>query len=307
MPVTTTRKPSKIRKILQEEGLASYVARITRLGRYRLAIRRALNRRRLDADRVEVRGQQLDLPGRRSGIVEELLLYGVHEPVATQCYADRLRRGMNVLEVGTNMGYYLAVAASRIGESGRIIGFEPDPELFRIASGNSERLGTPTRVYPFAASDTNGTSTFYQSEVGNWGSLKSEKSLQQTNSVEVEVRTIDDFCEEAGFKPDALRMDIEGAEAMALAGAKRTIQASKPVLFIEVHRFMLTAPEYESVLATIKDAGYERITTVDRYYDWPWCLESARRMATKEMGIGEFEQYFRSPACSSVFSVIASA
>lgn len=305
--MNTNIRPGKVRKILFEEGLVPYATRIARLGRYRLAIRKALNKDRLAARQVDVRGLKLDLSARRSGIVEELLLYGVHEPVATHSYSQRLEPGMSVLEVGTNMGYYLAIAASRIGGSGRIIGFEPDPELFQVASRNSERLGTPTRVYPFAASDRDGTSTFYQSEVGNWGSLKNESALQQTTSVEVETRTIDGFCEEMQFKPDALRMDIEGAEAMALAGARRTIARDKPLLFIEVHRFMLSEAEYESILSVIKEGGYGRITAIDRYYDWPWCLESARRMSRKEMGIREFEAYFRSPSCANVFSVIASA
>jgi FkbM family methyltransferase len=305
--VNTSESLSKIKKIVLEEGVFAFTARIARLGRYRLAIRKALNKKRLAADHVEVCGQRLDLPGRRSGIVEELLLYGTHEPVATRSYSQQLRPGMNVLEVGTNLGYYLAIAADRIGGSGKIIGFEPDPELFQIASKNSTRLKTPTRVCQLAASDRNGTATFYQSEVGNWGSLKNEKSLQQTSSVNVEVRSIADFCDEAEFKPDALRMDIEGAEAMALSGARRMIERCKPLLFIEVHRFMLSETEYRSILSIIKDAGYRKITTIDRYYDWPWCLESARRRCIQEMEMREFEAYFLSPHRAAVFSVIASA
>src|SRR5690606_12887908 len=102
-----------------------------------------LNKSRLAADHAEVNGHQLGLPNRRSGIVEELLLYGVHEPVATQNYSRALRPGMNILEVGTNLGYYLAIASRQVGPTGCIVGFEPDPELFRIATKNSVGLMAP--------------------------------------------------------------------------------------------------------------------------------------------------------------------
>lgn len=298
---------NKLRQIFLEEGFLSFSSRIIRLGRYRLAIKKILNSNDLAANQVSIAGCLLDLPRRRGGIVEELLLYGVHEPSASHEYASRLRPGMRALEVGTNLGYYLAVASSKVGSEGEIIGFEPDPELFELASGNASRLNTPTRVLPFAASDHNGTSNFYQSAVGNWGSLKKEEALQQTGAVDVQTRTIDDFCEETDFKPDALRMDIEGAEAMALSGARCVIEKNKPILFIEIHKFLLTEIECRTILSVLRNGGYKNVTVIDRYYDWPWSLESARKAAVSEMGIDEFEVYFMSPSCSKVFSVIASA
>jgi hypothetical protein len=52
-------------------------------------------------------GQAICLPKRKGGLVEELILYGIHEPVASEIYLSFLKQGMKILEIGTNLGYYL--------------------------------------------------------------------------------------------------------------------------------------------------------------------------------------------------------
>lgn len=77
----------KILSSIRNEGLLHYLRRIIWLGRYRHLLFRLIRRRRLNRDAVQVYGADLKLPtGRREGIAEELLLYGVHEPAATAHY-----------------------------------------------------------------------------------------------------------------------------------------------------------------------------------------------------------------------------
>lgn len=300
-------KLKSINKSIVREGFFGYAKRILFLGRYRYAIRRLFFKDRLSSNSVNIWGCALDLPARRGGIVEELLLYGIHEPVATQIYLNELQPGMKVMEVGTNIGYYLAAASSRVKENGMICGFEPDPELFEIAKKNASSIKTPTAIHPYAASDKSGFSTFHTSSVGNWGSLKNSDKLRQSGQIEVRTKSIDEFCDENNFSPDAIRMDIEGAEAAALRGAAKIIAEKKPILFIEVHKFIMNKDEYDSVIKVLLDNDYTKITAIDRYYDWPWCLKSAQRAAVRELDIKSLDLFLASPSIPNVFSIIARA
>ena len=43
-----------------------------------------------------------------------------------------LRPGMNVVDVGANLGYYTLLAAKAVGKSGRVWSFEPEPHNFML-------------------------------------------------------------------------------------------------------------------------------------------------------------------------------
>lgn len=55
------------------------------------------------------------------------------------------------------------------------------------------------------------------------------------NLSKVEVTSIDKFCSENSVIPDFIKMDIEGAEALALIGARETIKKYKPTLAISAY------------------------------------------------------------------------
>ena len=70
-------------------------------------------------------GEEFELHPSLKGVSEELLLLGIHEPIATNAYFEHLRPGDHVVDVGPNIGYWLCLARKAIGKSGRIVGFEP--------------------------------------------------------------------------------------------------------------------------------------------------------------------------------------
>lgn len=52
---------------------------------------------------------------------------------------------------------------------------------------------------------------------------------------EVPFVTIDRLCEERGVAPAIVKIDVEGAEADVLRGARKTLQAHRPVICLELH------------------------------------------------------------------------
>jgi FkbM family methyltransferase len=96
------------------------------------------------------------------------------------------------------------------------------------------------------------------------------------------VITLDGYCAEHGVgQVDFIRMDIEGAELMALRGALTILDRDRPHILLEIHPAMLQArfgASGEAVLDLFRDRGYrmfaldgdrleERTTLVP---DLPW-------------------------------------
>jgi hypothetical protein len=53
--------------------------------------------------------------------------------------------------------------------------------------------------------------------------------------VEIPLRTVDLLCAELDFRPDAMKIDVEGYELAVLRGARGTLTASRPLVFLEIH------------------------------------------------------------------------
>src|SRR6266496_3929317 len=52
-----------------------------------------------------------------------------------------LRTGMTVLDIGANQGVFALYCADKVGPTGRVIAFEPDPEMFSALEGNVKASG----------------------------------------------------------------------------------------------------------------------------------------------------------------------
>jgi FkbM family methyltransferase len=118
---------------------------------------------------------------------------------------------------------------------GRIVAFEPDPislgrlrgYVSTLVPGLRERIA----LLPYAVGAQRATVRF--DATGTMGS-----GISTSGSLEVECVTLDESLHELGCSPSMIKMDIEGAELDALAGARNLIQVDSPILAICVyHRY----------------------------------------------------------------------
>lgn len=111
-----------------------------------------------------------------------------------------------------------------------VVAFEPDPLNFQKLTAYIATLptGVRARVHARAAAvgSVAGTVRFAHSGTGS-------SAISQEGTYEVECVALDDVF--VGKRATYIKMDIEGAEADALAGARRIIQTHSPILAISVY------------------------------------------------------------------------
>lgn len=88
------------------------------------------------------------------GIASHLMMEGYWEMWVTEAMMRLLRRGAVVADVGANLGYFTLLMADLTGAEGRVLAFEPNPELAR-------RLRKSIAINGFA-----GFTDFYQCGLG---------------------------------------------------------------------------------------------------------------------------------------------
>lgn len=147
--------------------------------------------------------------------------------------------GDNVWDVGANAGLFTFSAALRAGSQGSVLAVEADTWNVGLLrrSASLAQPGAPVQILPAAASDRIGVATFniaVRSRSTNY--LGVTTGSTQTGGVR-EAQTVPtvtlDLLLEHFAPPDVLKIDVEGAEALVLAGAAKVL-ALRPRIVCEV-------------------------------------------------------------------------
>jgi FkbM family methyltransferase len=155
---------------------------------------------------------------------------GTFERSKRRLFADETRSGHVVFDVGAQAGYYSLLASRLVGPTGTVVAIEPLPSnLVNLRRHLALNNATNVTVVAAAAADHGGTAAFEAEASGYMGRLASRGDL------EVEVRTLDEIAEAHGVMPDLIKMDVEGGETEALAGARRILTEGRPLVFLATH------------------------------------------------------------------------
>ncbi|HET6145803.1 MAG TPA: FkbM family methyltransferase [Candidatus Acidoferrales bacterium] len=161
------------------------------------------------------------------------------EKAETNFVQRLLRPGLTVLDIGAHHGLYTMIASKLVGRTGRVIAFEPSPrERKRLKRHIDVNSCSNVRVASIALGKTTKRENLYLASDGeNWcNSLRPPSVETRSRLVEVQVRPLDDFLAESAISNvDFIKIDVEGAELDALAGAKRLLSSNlRPIFLIEV-------------------------------------------------------------------------
>jgi FkbM family methyltransferase len=176
---------------------------------------------------------------RDRGFASNLLLDGYWEPSVTLFVAQAVRPGMTVVDVGANYGYYTLLLAWLVGDRGRVVAVEPNPEAAASLRRSVELNGAAARisVITAAAGDRDGGEALLfvpESDPKNATIVASPEALPpaagQLHSVP--RVTLDRILAELP-RVDFVKIDAEGAEAAIIAGMRAMLLREKPCLLLE--------------------------------------------------------------------------
>ena len=181
-------------------------------------------------------GAQLQIPGKDITLLPSLL-NNTFEKELLSFLVSYLTVGMVFVDVGANVGIHSSIAARCVGASGKIFAFEPVPENYDILILNLSQniYGTSENVFcaeQVAISDQVGNATIYLAENSIGTHSMSESKSGTERSIQIQTTTLDRYFESSNFKIDVLKIDIEGHELPALAGAVKTLSQTD-LIFIE--------------------------------------------------------------------------
>jgi FkbM family methyltransferase len=165
----------------------------------------------------------------RAASLDRLVFLGLHRVGLMGKEEARLLKkligpGMQILDVGANIGLYTLLLAGLAGPSGRVFAFEPEPNLFSVLCENCAANGV-LNVSPFqcAAGEANGRATF-QRATFNSGDNRLGPARGDAQPIEVEVVRLDDV---VGVRPvHFIKLDVQGHELAALSGMPELLSAN---------------------------------------------------------------------------------
>jgi len=140
--------------------------------------------------------------------------------------------GDRVIDAGACFGDTALAFAAAVGERGRVLSFEIEPHNAAVARRNFERnpaLAQRIRLRECALAES--PALLYRH-----GSGPSAYVAPTPSAHPLEVTTIDRALEAGDLdRVDLIKMDIEGAEPGALAGAQQALRRFRPKLAISVY------------------------------------------------------------------------
>ncbi len=162
---------------------------------------------------------------------------GGGEQEVQRALQQHLRPGMTFYDVGANIGFFSLLAARLVGVAGRVVAFEPDPEIsgrlrehvarnaFGWITVEERAVLSETRPVFFARTDP------AASPDRGLGHIVAEGTK---DTIQVAGVSLDDYAG-AHPSPDFLKCDVEGAEVEVFRGAERLLNEKRPGIICEMH------------------------------------------------------------------------
>ncbi len=160
---------------------------------------------------------ELDL----SDLIQRSIYMGTFEREETEAIESLLKPGMSFLDIGANVGYFTALARSRVGPEGQVYAYEPSPWAFeRLSRMISENGWSNVKAVNAGLAETEGELALYLGEAGNH--TPTMVPHEQQTIARVAVKRLDaefQFPDRASI--DVVKMDVEGFEPNVIRGGQR--------------------------------------------------------------------------------------
>lgn len=217
-----------------------------------------------------------------------ILTTGVYDIAVSEALARLIAPGDTVIDGGANVGYMTILASMAAGPSGRVLAFEPHPELFDVLRRNVAAVRAHLRIaatdlHRSALGESPGAAELHHLPPDfDWtdGMARIVPGGQtDAPSISVQVETLDDVL--GAGTATVLKLDVEGFEAWVLRGARVALRERRirHVVFEEYRIAESEAVRY------LQDAGYQ-------VYSLGW---SMRGLVVRPVQTGNLSTEYEAP------------
>lgn len=180
------------------------------------------------------------------GSLAGVRIYGysgqIYEPDVSRIIERIVRPGWVCADLGANIGYFTLLLGKLVGPTGKVIAFEAHPSNAKLILKNIRinNYISWCKVENIAVSDgAKKQVELYpgreNSESAEWNIVGYDVLRQPKKPLMIiPACSIDNYFPK-GMQLNLIKMDIEGAEALALSGMKRILHDIRPILLTEFH------------------------------------------------------------------------
>ena len=168
------------------------------------------------------------------------IVRGCYEQDETAFVRRTVKPGQTVLDLGANIGFFTMIMASIVGPLGRVYAFEPLDRNASLLQRSIAENGFQDRVIleRSAVGEVSGSArvVFLKHTLNSGGSYLFDDGMEIPDGhglQDVEMIALDDYDlrHPVGF----IKIDVEGAEPLAMRGARRTLRTDRPIILSELN------------------------------------------------------------------------
>ena len=167
-------------------------------------------------------------------------------------------KSTTTIDIGANRGIYTYWLAKMVTFNGRVLAFEPHPELYKEIKKICEwQKFEQVTVLNQGVSNKNTTLSLFREGIGDGSATLEEnfKNDQQTEKLNVSVNTLDAFVETQDLNNISfIKIDVEGHEEKVIEGGRNTLMRFKP--FVQVEIFETQSKSTQSLIKEFDELGY---------------------------------------------------
>lgn len=195
------------------------------------------------------------------------------DPAELRFVRDSLWPGQVAVDVGCHKGAYTYWMRRRVGPSGIVFAFEPQPRqvaylrdafaamrydnVVLVPMALSCAAGRLPLHVPAGAGCTHAASLEARGREPGAGSGDFHSVLPASCSQLVDVTTLDAFFAKQPRGPNFLKVDVEGHELAVLEGARHTLETHRPTLLVECEARHRPDGDVRPVFELLQSLGYE--------------------------------------------------
>lgn len=188
-------------------------------------------------------------------IGRNILALGQWEPHIRQTLKRLIREGDSVIDIGANIGTHTIYMSKLVGESGKVIAFEPnkinhDSLFFSLMLNRCFN----TSIYRYGVGEKRDVMYIEKrwkdtKVLNNFGAISLQSEAKSEEDEHIDIRPLDEFSFE---NIRLIKIDAEGMEDKVVKGMRDLLTSSKPYLIVEIH-----PAEIPQMITLIESIGYK--------------------------------------------------